>query len=194
MESVSLMFVGDLQKSLILNKEELKTVVSFLPHKLFTSKILFVATENQFKSATFHKLCDKHKNTLTIIKSDSGKVFGGFTPLAWQSDSNYVNDEAKESFLFSVTNKTKHPLFQNIIYAIYNNPSYGPTFGGGHDIYISTDCNMNSNSYSNFGYCYKAIDTTQYGTQSAQSYLAGAYNFKVVEYEVYEITPILRED
>ena len=153
-----------------------------------------MASENQFKAANFHKACDKHKNTLTIIKSDLGKVFGGYTHLPWASDSNYANDETKESFIFSVTNKTKHQLFQNVIYAIYNNPAYGPTFGGGHDFYISNDCNMNSNCYSNFGYCYKPLDTTPYGNQSAQSYLAGAYNFKVLEYEVYEITPILRED
>ena len=114
--------------------------------------------------------------------------------MPWLSDNNYGNDDSKRSFLFSLTNKTKHVLFANPIYAIYNNPGYGPTYGGGHDVYISNDCNINTSSYSNFGYCYKSIDSAPYGGLPAQSYMAGSYNFKVAEYEVYEIIPVLRED
>lgn len=35
-------------------------------------------------------------------------------------------------------------------YAIYRYSSYGPTFGGGHDIYISSDANSNTYSYTDF--------------------------------------------
>ena len=189
-----MMFIGDLSKSTIATKDDLKVLVPYLPFKLFSTKLLYVASQGEYKAANFHKAVDNHKNTLTLIKSDSGNVFGGFTFLTWKSDNNYANDDKKESFLFSLTHKTQHKLFQNPIYAIYNNPSYGPTFGGGHDIYISNDCHLNLSSYTNFGYCYKSLDTIAYGTVGAQTYLAGAYNFKVAEYEVYEITPILRED
>ena len=32
--------------------------------------------------------------------------------------------------------------------AIYRGPSYGPTFGGGHDIYVADNANQNTNSYT----------------------------------------------
>jgi len=62
--------------------------------------------------------------------------------------------------------------------------SYGPTFGGGGDIHISSDSNLNQASYSNFGYTYKHADY-QCGTERAKSVLAGSYNFQTLEIEVF---------
>ncbi len=42
----------------------------------------------------------------------------------------------------------------NINNSAYNNKSYGPTFGGGHDFYLSDLCNNNKSSYSNFPHGY----------------------------------------
>jgi len=33
---------------------------------------------------------------------------------------------------------------------IYSDTSYGPTFGGGYDIYISDNCSTSNSSYANF--------------------------------------------
>ena len=38
--------------------------------------------------------------------------------------------------------------------AIYSDSSYGPTFGGGADIYISDQCNENNSSFAYFPYSY----------------------------------------
>ena len=69
-------------------------------------------------------------------------------------------------------------------YAIYCHSSNGPTFGGGADIYISSDSNSNQTSFSNFGYDYKHADY-QNGTEKANSILAGSYNFQTLEIEVF---------
>jgi len=45
------------------------------------------------------------------------------------------------SFLFSVNKLTKHMVKKSNTHSIYCNTSYGPTFGGGHDLYISKDGN-----------------------------------------------------
>ena len=70
--------------------------------------------------------------------------------------------------------------------AIYTYPTYGPIFGGGggHDFMISDSSNVNSNSHSNLGHSYEFSLYTA-GSSSAQSFLAGAYQFKVNELEVY---------
>ena len=72
----------------------------------------------------------------------------------------------------------------NSTYAICCTSSYGPTFGGGLDIYISSDSNSNTTSYSNFGHTYKHADY-QCGTEKAKSILAGSYNFQTLEVEVF---------
>ena len=65
-------------------------------------------------------------------------------------------------------------------HSTYSCSSYGPTFGGGHAIYIA-----NSNSYSNLGYTYSPPSGHSYGSSFTQSFLAGSYNFQPDEIEVF---------
>jgi hypothetical protein len=70
--------------------------------------------------------------------------------LDWDSSRGYKTD--KDSFLFSIANDMKFSKIQNqTVSSIYCNSEYGPTFGGNHDLYISSDSNYNLNSYANVG-------------------------------------------
>ena len=60
------------------------------------------------------------------------------------------------------------------------------TFGGGHDLYISDDCNTN-NSYSDLGHSYESPNGYAYGSNEARNYLAGSFNFTVNEIEVFKL-------
>ena len=97
--------------------------------------------------------------------------------------------QAPGSFIFSLRNKEnlapfKAPLKdQNTPYAIYTENSYGPTFGNGHDIYISNDAASNTNSYTNFNAYYQAPS----GVSSTSTILAGTYQFQPSEVEVFHI-------
>ncbi len=68
--------------------------------------------------------------------------------------------------------------------AIYCDSSYGPIFGGGHDILISSGSNANQTSYTDFGSSYYHADY-QNGTDKAKSILAGSYRFQTLEIEVF---------
>ena len=46
-------------------------------------ELLWKGTRDDFKAATFHSKCDKKGPTLTVIKSEHDKVFGGFTSESW---------------------------------------------------------------------------------------------------------------
>ena len=91
------------------------------------------------------------------------------------------------SFLFSLRNKENlAPFIANVVpgheqYAVFCNPSYGPTFGGGHDLHISNNANGNQGSYSLFGNHYQRPP----GTVEANSLLAGSRNFTPTEIEVF---------
>lgn len=57
----------------------------------------------------------------------------------------------------------------------------GPIFGAGADLFISSHCNKNMDSYSNLPHSYD-------GENASSSILMGDYNFSVLDYEVF--TPV----
>ena len=112
------------------------------------------------------------------------------------SGSRYWYDS--NAFLFSLVNKpgwapVKLPQAGKYSsrrqYSIYNNPSYGPTFGAGHDIYISNYASSNRNSNTNLGHEYSPPSEYSYGSTFTQTFLAGTYTFTPDEIETfYETT------
>jgi hypothetical protein len=116
-----------------------------------------------------------------------GFIFGGFTPVAWDSSGGFKPDSTQKSFVFSVKNARnsearKFPL-SNSSNAICCASSYGPTFGNSHGIYVESGCNGNNNSYTNLGVAY-VNDTGIDGKQV----FTGEYNFTVKEIEVFSIS------
>jgi hypothetical protein len=55
------------------------------------------------------------------------------------------------------------------------------TFGGGHDLHICDQANTNNSSYTNHG------STYEIPSGKDKNWLAGSYNFKVIEIEVYTV-------
>ncbi len=110
-------------------------------------------------ASTFHSKCNKKGDTVTIAKLDNGRLIGGYAGCAWQSKNNY-GYSCSGSFLFNLTNghayhkKNYHNGNSNSFshnYWIYDHSNYGPTWGGGHDWYVSK--NMTT-GYCNLGHTY----------------------------------------
>ena len=104
----------------------------------------------------------------------------------WQYDS--------KAFLFSLVSKPgwapvklsqTGTYSSNRAHSVYFRSSYGPTFGGGHDIYISNSASSYSNSYSNLGYTYSPPSGYSQGSTFAQTFLAGTYTFTPDELETF---------
>ena len=55
---------------------------------------------------TFHKNCDGIFSILVLCKSKD-EIFGGYTPLSFNSENVYGYDN--KSFLFSINQKEKYP-------------------------------------------------------------------------------------
>ena len=172
-------------ESVLLNQAPNKAylVTMFEGQALDETKLLFRATQDGFKSEDFHKICDNKGPTLTLVKTKNGCYFGGFTVSNWEHNGIYKSDPG--SFIFSLNNKTKHEC-HNANYSIFSYPSYGPTFGGGHDFHICSECNQRGDSYSNLGHSYKSPFIC--GADQSKNYLAGSHKFKVDDYEVFSIT------
>jgi len=136
-----------------------------------------------FGSAQFHAQCDNIGPTVTIIKSTGGWIFGAYNPGSWNSTGNWVQHSG--CFLFTLTNPNGTPptaYYQKTTSnATYCNSGYGPTFGGGHDLYVDHNCNSNANSQTNFPNSYN--DTTGRGNAT----FTGGRNYQVSEIEVFQV-------
>ena len=126
------------------------------------------------------------------FKADgTSNIFGGFTNVAWSSPSvggEYKRD--RNAFLFSLVNQENHPIKIKVSqpqHAFICHPSYGPSFGRGSDIFIAPFSNTNAGSYSNLGSSYSHPQYSK-GSAQAQNFLAGSFNFKMSEIEVYTKT------
>ncbi|CAH3116517.1 unnamed protein product [Porites lobata] len=138
------------------------------------------ASTHGWAASTFHSRCDGKNHTITIIKKDE-YVFGGYTDIPWA----HGYSTSSKSFVFSLLDKEGLAPFKSMVtntsFPIYRDPSYGPTFGGGHDIYIADNANQNANSYANFGTSYSLPN----GITDSSTILAGTRYFSPDEVEVF---------
>ena len=102
-------------------------------------------SEDGPEPATFHKKCDSKKGTLTVITTKEGQVFGGYTSVSWDGDTQKRDDCA---FLFSVTQNKKFPIKDARI-AINTKKILLPTFGM-DDIYISAEVSSLRNRMASY--------------------------------------------
>ena len=171
-------------KEIILSEEEEKMIFNWILTKVKPEKknikmtLLYRLTSDGDSSSTFHSKCNNKGYTLSLIRNTKGFRFGGFTTQSWSSSGSYINDV--NAFVFSLDFKDCYFTYEGLN-AIYDNSSYGPTFGAGQDFLIANQCSQNYSSICNFPY--------SYGRAAVGNRLltGGYYNFKVQEIEVYKI-------
>jgi hypothetical protein len=177
-------------------------IISAIPEILaeFREKqfsVLWRGSRDGFGASAFHGGCDGHANTLTLILDTEENIFGGFTPVEWESrvwngkdddeDNVFKVDDSQKSFVFTLKNPHNFPARKFALKAdekdraIGCDSKCGPVFGGGFG--VSDNCNTNTQSYAVvFGVCY-INDTGLDG----ETFFTGSTNFKVKEIEVFEI-------
>jgi len=171
-------------ESTILTNNEKLLLLQWIPINLQNKKwtLLLRASRDGYTVQAFHNKCNNKAPTIVIIHSNNNHVFGGFTPISWDSSNTSKVEDTKASFLFLLRSQrgdqpNKFSLKSTANCHIYCHQSYGPTFGGGFDFNICENCGTTNSSYSNFGHTYDHAND--------KDKLAGAYNFTVKDYEVY---------
>ena len=129
-------------------------------------------------TSTFHRLCDYKGPTVFVASLATGRLIGGYANDSWGGSSRYFGNST--CFLFSLSNNFKHYHYRYNYY-LYNNSSYGPTFGGGNDLRIYN--NMNTVT-SNLGHDY-VCRVGSYGSSTCYNDFLGARNTTINEIEVF---------
>ena len=143
--------------TLIINQTDKKElIINWIKEKVQKNFIrlekIFIMSINSSSYSDFHEYCDKKGPTLTIVKTKKNNIFGGFTPLEWES----MNDTPKfdvegETFIFSLDLKKKYDIIDKEKAAIYCDKK-GPIFGGS-DFNVRANmkiCDTYANQYTNF--------------------------------------------
>jgi hypothetical protein len=166
-------------------------IVSFFPAIFaeFRGKwfwLLWRGSRDGFGARDFHSRCDGHANTLTVILDTNGNVFGGFTPVEWDSTSRWKADASVMSFVFTLKNPHNIPARRFALRAdekwraISCDSEWGPCFGD--DIGVCDNCNASTHSCTSLGIAY--INDTGLGGKTV---FTGSFEFRVKEIEVFEI-------
>jgi hypothetical protein len=95
-------------------------------------KSLYRASVDQFTAKNFHLKCDGNKDTLIVIKSTSGNIFGGYTKVDWSQVQSPGHKSDADAFLFSLVNEYKTPLLMKCCHsdnAVWCDNQCGPEFG-----------------------------------------------------------------
>ena len=129
------------------------------------TKLLYTASVNGDSKDTFHKYCDFSGPTITIIKSEQGKIFGGYKVSDFNKNYFY---KIQKCFIFFLDIGVKIDVKEEFDSFDEHYKNNGPTFG--RDLIISDSCLSNNNSF---------IKYSEYNDNKEK--------FKVIDYEVFSV-------
>ena len=164
-------------QSTILTTSQLQTGAS----TLFTPTTrLFRASVNGYTGSAFHDICNGQAPLFFVMRANTGYIATAYSTVAFNNTNNYqysTNNFLNNLWNGSSISTTKYFSTNYPQYAIYDTYSYGPTFGGGHDMHLPNNCNVNA-GYTNTPHSYA-------GTNS--SLFFGNYSsWTIIDYEVYK--------
>ena len=151
-------------------EQQAKTEVGSIQLKYF-------ASQHQFQSGSYHRVCDRLPNLLTVLQTRKGWVLGGFTDLPMGDRST----PSACSFIFSVNRERVMPLKPGRT-ATQNEYSYGPVFGSENDIRVDRD--SVSTNYHVLKATYQRVEVE--GVPNKEVLMGGMLE-DLVEYEVFEV-------
>ena len=160
------------KESTLLEQDDKKLIYNFLQKKPERTILLYDSDIHGDSAKAFHSKCDGKYQTIYIVKSQIGHIFGGYLSQAWKSNNSYCKDN--EAFFFSIDLKKKYD-FSNKNEVYYGNPDFGPVIRGG----ISLDiCNNGKKSKNNFVYLVNNDNSNE---------INGERFFKLDKYEVFQL-------
>ena len=82
----------------LLNGEQQATLADWLGGMARTSRQIYKATRDGFSVKNIHLCCDEKGETVTVMRTTTGYLFGGYTDVSWSSDDR---EQWKTGFLSS---------------------------------------------------------------------------------------------
>jgi hypothetical protein len=166
----------EINKSQILNRDEMELFLSWLENKPKKIKLLLDSRIDGDLTQTFYNKCSGKYPTVVFVKTTKGHRFGGYSSIPWKNLNGGFGEDGK-NFIFSLDKQKKYNII-NPKNAIQTHPSYF-AFGGGSDFYVNDKCTSYIYNYNNNSGTYNTTETYELN--------GGEKNYTVSSYEVYQI-------
>jgi hypothetical protein len=153
--------------------------------------LIYRGSSQGINPAAFHAKCDKKGPTLTLLKSEHGKVFGGFTSVSWRSPSKPTCVKDPRAFIFSLDKQERFDIKHVNGSAVVHFKEYMPVFGRDtlRDIFIQrNESRKPNNNTHDLGSNYRLPRSMVIGSKVCREYLSGTdLLFKLEDIEVYSV-------
>ena len=148
------------------------------PNKKIKANLLYKLSRDGEEFSKFHQLCDNKGPTLTLFDIEDGIKGGIYTPLSWNSNSEWKTD--MDTFIFNLSKNQKYKKIQNYN-SIFCESDYGPWVNGFG--FLGDNQMKEIQLYGpSINYCYEKGSEILPNNGSTKKY------FKVTEVEIYKIT------
>ena len=176
---------GPIDSTILTDRSYIQALSTFLEEEGFQGglTLLYRSSRDGSSGNDFHRRCDNQGPTVSVAKSTEGYICGGFADVSWKNNGDYqASTTSRNAFLFALCShdgsapvkmKPKEHTKNN---SIYCRSSYGPTFGGGHDLKMNS-----SASYVNIGHTYVLPPGTN------TNFITGSSQFHIAELEVFKV-------
>jgi hypothetical protein len=123
--------------STIVTKKEIKFILNYINinensnakyYSFDSLNLLFRGSENGDNTELLHEKCDLKNNIIILIKSDIGKIFGGYCKIGFKSQDKAEYKMDNYCFLFSVDLKKIYPVIEDKKPICYIGSCYGLCF------------------------------------------------------------------
>ena len=181
-EKTNFIPIDELNQSKILEGEDYTFINSLFSEKC-SFNLLYRATRDGSYPKDYHKKCDNQGPTLTLIKTDNNRKFGGYVSKDREygtAKEVYVKD--KNAFIFSINKKTKYNIKDENTDAFSNSSIRGPNF----TVSLGFYCNDDSGNMFKPRNSYESETNPSYNSNNAYEF-AGKNEFKAVEIEVFKV-------
>ena len=131
-------------ESVILDSANQTKLISLINKTDKVFRLAYRASRDGWRATDFHNHCNFIPNTLTVIKSTTGYIFGGFINGQWNSYSQLYNSDPF-SFLYTLTNPSNTPAIMKMknsdgAYAFHTDDRYGKK-----QIFVVQSCSVFKN-------------------------------------------------
>lgn len=172
--------------TIIKKNEEKSNLISWISEKgkIKDIKILYRATRDGDNYKSFYNKCSNKGPTLSLIKTKSGRRFGGFSLAEWSDKIGIKRLKDNNAFLYSLDNMEKYNILKpELAICCYSDHSSFLTYGNNADscgIYFYDYFLQNKNGNEN--------QKSRVYNVTSDYCLSGENTFNVEEVEVFSVT------
>jgi len=77
-------------------------------------ELVYRGSRDGFTAAVFHEKADDRGDTVTVVKTTTGRVFGGYTNIPWSNSASQNMQKDSSSFVFQLGDNDEYFKYNSV--------------------------------------------------------------------------------